>query len=301
MNNSARCPVCGLQAKISAAPDGLLWHCPRCGEYELTNTANASLHNTPFKIPAAISGWIRFQNSQGTIPSIHSYSLDRLRTYKKPNFRERMERYLITVVSGKPNLSAIFNPLAEELIGASYSDDGGEAGLIYAYLKSTKLAFEDGSLQSRISAEGHMAADELRNRRSSSTQGFVAMWFDETMHSARDNGFVLAIDKAGYTAMVISQKEHVKKIDDEIIAEIRRSAFLVADFTGHRGGVYFEAGFATGLNLPVIWTCRHDHMDDLHFDVRQYNCIVWKDEKDLASQLQKRIEAILGRGPKALD
>lgn len=47
--------------------------------------------------------------------------------------------------------------------------------------------------------------------------------------------------------MMIGSKEHSNKIDDEIIGEIRRSAFIVADFTGHRGGVYFEAGFAMGL------------------------------------------------------
>ena len=45
------------------------------------------------------------------------------------------------------------------------------------------------------------------------------------------------------------------KIDDEIIGEIRRSRFLVADFThgdkGARGSVYYEAGFAYGLGLPV--------------------------------------------------
>ena len=42
------------------------------------------------------------------------------------------------------------------------------------------------------------------------------------------------------------------KIDDEIVAEIRRSKFIIADFShgsdGARGGVYFEAGFAHGLS-----------------------------------------------------
>ena len=33
---------------------------------------------------------------------------------------------------------------------------------------------------------------------------------------------------------------------------------MVCDLTGYRGGVYFEAGFASGLGLPVIYTCRKD-------------------------------------------
>lgn len=75
--------------------------------------------------------------------------------------------------------------------------------------------------------------------------------------------------------------------------------FVLADFTGHRGGVYYEAGFAQGLGLDVIWTCRSDHVEELHFDIRQYNCITW-DQTDLNNFRQKirnRIEAVFGEGP----
>jgi hypothetical protein len=59
----------------------------------------------------------------------------------------------------------------------------------------------------------------------------------------------------------VDQKHHhLNKVDDEIIAEIRRSRFLVADFTCEpgkvRGGVYFEAGFAMGLNMGDSTTYR---------------------------------------------
>ena len=93
------------------------------------------------------------------------------------------------------------------------------------------------------------------------------------------------------------------------IAEIKRSRFLVADFTcgviSHdgkpvgiaRGGVYYEAGFAQGLNIPVIWTCREDAISHLHFDTRQYNHIVWKAPDDLRQQLRDSIGAVIGDGP----
>lgn len=88
-------------------------------------------------------------------------------------------------------------------------------------------------------------------------------------------------------------KEHNEKICDTIIAKIRKSRFMVADFTGLRGGVYFEAGYALGLGLPVIWTCKNDHKDELHFDTRQYNHILWIDESDLYEKLRRRIEATI--------
>jgi nucleoside 2-deoxyribosyltransferase len=149
----------------------------------------------------------------------------------------------------------------------------------------------------RLTAKGHIAADELRARRAASTQAFVAMWFTDETKVVYDNGIEPGIRNAGYKALIIRKKEHANKIDDEIIAEIRRSAFIVADFTGHRQNVYFETGFAIGLGLPVIWTCKKDEIKDLHFDIRQYNCIDWQSEAELAQRLTKRISAMFGEGP----
>ena len=75
---------------------------------------------------------------------------------------------------------------------------------------------------------------------------------------------------------------------------------IVVDFTGRRGGVYFEAGFALGLDLPVTWTCRKDDMQGLHFDIRQYNTIDWETREEPALRLQHRIEAAVGKGPQTI-
>ena len=107
--------------------------------------------------------------------------------------------------------------------------------------------------------------------------------------------------KPGLRPLRIDQKEHINKIDDEIIAEIRRSRFLVADFThgneGARGGVYYEAGFAHGLGIPAIFTCRDDAVSKLHFDTNHYNHIVWATPEELREKLRNRILAAIGEGP----
>lgn len=132
-------------------------------------------------------------------------------------------------------------------------------------------------------------------------QAFVAMWFDASMANAYELGIEAAIRECGYRPLRIDQKEHVNKVDDEIIAEIRRSRFVVADFTSKpnrpRGGVYFEAGFALALEKPVIWCCRSDLIDQVHFDTRQFNHIVWADPAELKEKLKNRIGAFLGLGP----
>jgi nucleoside 2-deoxyribosyltransferase len=95
----------------------------------------------------------------------------------------------------------------------------------------------------------------------------------------------------------VDRHDHNNKIDDEIISQIRRSRLLIADFTGHRNGVYFEVGFAMGLGIPVFFTCRSDNLKDLHFDVRQYNTLEWSTPTQLAVDLQRRISAVIGDGP----
>ncbi len=135
------------------------------------------------------------------------------------------------------------------------------------------------------------------------TQAFIAMWFDSSMDDAFDNGIAPAVESAGYQPFRIDRKPNVVKIDDEIVGEIRRSRFLVADFTQYareaRGGVYFEAGFAMGLGIPVIFACRKDVVDanNLHFDTRQYAHIVWENPEQLRVDLLNRIRARIGQGP----
>ena len=151
-----------------------------------------------------------------------------------------------------------------------------------------------------VTVEGYSRIEEIASN-PDSAQVFVAMWFDNEMQEAYDNGIEPAIRDGGFEPMRIDRKQDVIKIDDEILSEIRRSRFLVADMThgegGARGGVYFEAGFALGLDIPVLFTCRSDKVDELHFDTRQYFHIVWSNPEELRADLANRIGAIIGDGP----
>lgn len=124
---------------------------------------------------------------------------------------------------------------------------------------------------------------------------FVAMSFDPGLNAAYTDGIQPAVVDCGFTPVRIDLMEHNEKICDKILAEIRLAQFVVADFTLHRQGVYFESGFAMGLGRPVIWTCRKDQLDDAHFDTRQYNHITWETPADLRQKLTDRIRAIVPR------
>ena len=153
----------------------------------------------------------------------------------------------------------------------------------------------------RLTVGGYIHLAELERMATDSSQAFVGMWFNDSMAPAWEDGIKSAIENTGYTPKRIDKEEHVNRIDDQIIAEIRRSRFVVADFThgdgGARGGVYYEAGFAHGLNIPVIFTCRKDALKEIHFDTRQYNHISWENPEELREKLEVRIAAVIGYGP----
>ena len=128
-------------------------------------------------------------------------------------------------------------------------------------------------------------------------QVFVAMYFSEDLKPAWESGIKPALINAGYRPYRVDAEPHIDRIDTKIITEIKNSRFLVADVTKQRPGVYFEAGYALGLGLPVFWCVQREDKENVHFDTRQYNHIIWEDEQDLADQLHLFVTAILGRGP----
>jgi hypothetical protein len=149
------------------------------------------------------------------------------------------------------------------------------------------------SHQLTITARGWRHAKELQDAAPSGSQVFVAMRFSEALKPAYDDGIYRGLKEAGYDGVRVDRIMHNGTIDDRIIAEIRRSAFLVADLTDNAHGVYFEAGYALGLGLEAIWTVRSDHLDAAHFDVKQYNMIVWNTPDELRERLRERVRATM--------
>ena len=200
----------------------------------------------------------------------------------------------------------VVNPTYET--GLARSESTGFTELVYLcnYLSQNnwiELPLHiDGSprAEAMVTIEGYSRIEKKRTNLDSS-QVFIAMWFHDSTDEALVNGIEPAIRDAGYRPFRVDQKEHINKIEDEIIAEIRQSKFVVADFThgedGARGGVYYEAGFAHGLDRPVIFTCRNDAVEKLHFDTEHYNHIVWASPEELREKLKNRILAVIGEGP----
>jgi hypothetical protein len=279
--------------------DGTHQVCPRCGEFKLSGTAGSILRRGVGDAKRALlSGWVREQNNSGSVPMITSDVVENVLQRSPPPVADRAFALLKEAERGLSVLGAQFNINEPRFLSATYSTNQDDVVFLVHTLKDHGyMDFQTMGGDCTILPMGYMKLDELRSRQGTSTQGFIAMWFDNSLNDAYENGLQVGVLNAGYNPLRIDQVEHVNRIDDEIVRQINASQFVVADFTGHRGGVYFEAGYALGKGIPVFWSCRKSDMADLHFDIRQFNCIDWDSSKDLATRLAARIEAVLGPGP----
>ena len=142
-----------------------------------------------------------------------------------------------------------------------------------------------------IDEKGWILLEDIIHQENSNNV-FVAMWFDPSMDPAyisiRD-----ALGSLGFQAMRIDRKQHNNEISGEILYEIRKCRFIIADVTNQRHGVYFEAGYALGRGIPIIWSCKSNDLINVHFDTRQYNHIVWENETELREKLVDRIKGTI--------
>lgn len=321
MTSDAGCPICqDVKAKTISLPrrDAYQCHCPQCEEFSISRSAILNLSRSDSAERQKVSAWV-VQNKRDVVTTD---DVARAIVSLPPSLSQRAERMLRFIASCFPP-GDLFplpdSPAAVDVGSYAIPDSTGEH--VY-YLKRLQaygwnqsmaetmfmltevLCNEMGLLVSQNNHDYQVSPKGLLylegRREGPSSVGFCAMWFSPEVQALWEEVISPAITAAGYDPLRIDKKDHNEKIDDAIVAEIRAAHFVVADFTGNRGGVYYEAGFAHGLGLPVIFMCRDG--DELHFDVRQYNCIFWKpdDLADVRGRLKNRIVATLGQGPKAL-
>jgi len=275
--------------------DGTNVTSPRAGgKYSVTGSAEPMLQGLKLEEKPIVTFWMVKQRSLGVeCPSLDSSSLKAIRGYPKPSVGERAEYLLRYIEKRSDLLGQVLKFYAQD---NTKNPDKNIEFEILAWTCSLALlevitlvefCTEEGWIEHKVTEratgsgndvhefmlkpKGYAKLAEIKGTNSTSQQGFVAMWFGEPVKAAYDEALEPAIRAAGYLPLRIDQKNHIGKVDDEIIAEIRRSRFVVCDFTCEkgkpRGNVYYEAGFAKGLNIPVFWTVRADSLDDLQLEV----------------------------------
>jgi len=288
------CLVCGqalpedlLTVRQIASNDTYEIACGMCGNSTITWEAKLEIEHLSERKRADLASWVAEQAVHGRKPpTICSSSYEGSDTSQDYRVNQIHETLI------PRNISEVLDRVLENL-GVRTGEPGERCKLkdcdIYVcYAVSVRQMhfylhalveqgwvekIDEGWQNLIISPAGWIRIGELQSAGARTDQVFVAMSFKPALESAWRDGLSAGIAAAGYRPLRVDKDEHNEKICDRIISEIRRSAFLVADVTRHRQGVYFEAGYAMGLGIPVIWTCQKREMNRAHFDTRQYNHI----------------------------
>ncbi|MBZ5579431.1 MAG: nucleoside 2-deoxyribosyltransferase [Acidobacteriia bacterium] len=292
----------------SGTGDGQHIVCPQCGEYELTGPhVFEESRNWNFK--PALSCATRQASDAGqllrvTTENATGFSEGHSRTRANENVGKLLS--LIARRSGRPGRAADIRPTIDFTLIDCYSVQ--EFAAYIGWVVDDRLVkapprsglgqlmvptHGDKSVQLSLTMSGWNQVQPLPQTGGIPGRCFVAMWFSEETRTAYENGIEPAVSDAGFKPIRIDKKEHNNEIPDEIIAEIRNCQFMVADFTGQRAGVYYEAGFAMGLGRSVIWCCRKDEIEKLHFDTNHKNHIDWQTPQELRERLYTRIRSTI--------
>lgn len=149
----------------------------------------------------------------------------------------------------------------------------------------------------RLSITGYEHYQQVMEAGDKSNKCFIAMSFREDTLPYYENAIKPACNISGFETIRVD-REHIsseQSINDYIIASIKRSKFCIADFTHNSSGVYFEAGYALGRGMKVIYTCHGDgaHFDQRHFDIKPLQFIRYATVEEFKDSLINKIEAII--------
>lgn len=156
-----------------------------------------------------------------------------------------------------------------------------------------------------LTTAGWQRFEELKQVNKESKQAFMAMKFDDEQKQFINDKLKPVVKETGFDLLLltdINSKENL--IDNKLRVAIRQSRFLICDLTHCNAGAYWEAGYAEGLKLPVIYICEKSAFDDEdktkrpHFDVNHQEIFQWdkNDEesiKDFLDNIKAKIQVML--------
>jgi len=329
MDYNGKCDICGGNASretfISEIDAYTFLDCKACGrvliyenDIEKNDLASFLYYNCKISSPIEDEKYLcflgskeKFEEKQQKYPFARFVSSQDVKNWYPRTFSEKIDRILLGLSELSKYDGNLIERTYEQYCSAFFvkrynSDDlettqeerDKQIKFIENYLNENK--FIEGGLDSsgKISItllpNGFKRIDELqKNQALNSKNVFVAMSFDKKMKDTKE-AICKAIQDAGYNPRIMNEIEHNKQIVPEILYEIRQSKFVIAEFTEHNNGAYYEAGYAAGLGKEVIHICEKESFKDgIHFDLKQINTIMWETTTDLTEKLLKRIEATI--------
>lgn len=234
---------------------------------------------------------------------------------ERPNWRQYYDEYFVNIydeyvkypksINSKIdlillNLSLCLDSISSNL-GITFLDTDfrsflPEADGIQSYFESEMFLIERGYFDQKrcvLTAKGWERVEQIESVYSLN-QIFIASQFkgfDSEIGTIKE-----AIKETGYLPVCMDDHQTNNYIMPEIFNLIKNSKAIVGEISSNNSGVYYEIGYAKGLNKEIILVCKQEVDENgnrktpIHFDIAQVSIIFYKDLDDLKKQLIFRIK-----------
>ena len=177
-------------------------------------------------------------------------------------------------------------------------------GTIDAQIESESASLVRGTWRSSIGTQGTFRAtrhDALESppipdasKIEEANAAFIIMAFSEQSASGLPLVDIHAAIKRGCQVNSVEahradEVEHSGSITDLILKQIKTHRFLISDVTHERPNVYYEIGYAHGMQKEVVLTAYRE--TKVHFDIASHNVIFYSSGTELEERVAKRLRA----------
>ncbi len=306
------CTICNSATKVEEHTEKktYTYNCPTCGDYDITDEALTIYLRSDLKdkyLP--VSFWIRHNQSEKRPPFIDTKMMRLLlKPFKFLTPKEQANELLLWMGDYYIQPGMRINKKMEELWSVTGSPNMNNLRYIINYLVSdgifssfdNRLLETENTLFGILSFKGWDRYYELKRSNKDSRLAFMAMKYgEEPLNTIHEEVIKAAVSQTGYDIRKLDEDKRAGLIDDKLRVEIRRSRFLIADLTHDNNGAYWEAGYAEGLGIPVIYICEEEKFKSSksHFDTNHHLTVTWKNDvegrKKFAEDLKATIRATL--------
>jgi hypothetical protein len=143
-------------------------------------------------------------------------------------------------------------------------------------------------------AQEVQAQDEQQSATARPPRIFVAMPFSREFNDIYLLGIRDVAERLGYVVERADEIEHNGYIVDVVKDRLRSCDLLLADTSTRNPNVFYEVGYGHALSIPTVLICREG--EDLPFDVKAINHIVYGSIVDLREKLERRLRSMLDGG-----
>lgn len=239
-----------------------------------------------------ISGYIRDMTEHGETVVLSFDDIETIRhSPRVPASLEEKADLLLTYFhrrSSGPNEPVVINQLPEQY-NLTYSPNLQEFVHIIEKLREARLIERSGSTI-RLTEKGwEEAAAKAGGKQLKPC--FVILADHDGMRTEWSEKVFPKIEGCGYFPRLAGKPE-AGKVGNDTIRLMSGSKLLIADLSVPSPEVYFAAGLALGLDVPVVWTVNRKEADRLPIKTDQVRPFVWDRAEELADMLQHRIKAL---------